>query len=417
MRALCCAIAWLLASTAGAFAQSDAKMGALPSPLALEHVRKHAREHRAEIAAARARAQAAAERPAIVSALEDPMISPSLDHLPFMLHGADVSLTIEQRFPLSSTLSSRGRSARADAKRLHADAARVVLDVELDAVRAFFMLHEQRQMKRILAGQLEIAKLLVDAASARYASAAGAESDVLRAELETARLQSALRANEADIRAAEAMLNAALGRDIAAELPELDTSADTELPAEWSALRRSALHRRPELAAGRAEIERAEAEISVMDSMYSPMALVRTGPAYTMTDGWGWMLMVGVSVPLWRGRLDAGTREARAMATMARADLDAMKRMVEGDAASARELVLAARERFLARRDDLLPRARRALDPALAGYGAGSLPLVSVLDAAAALWSSEAELLAAEVELGYARARLERASAGKKASP
>ena len=29
------------------------------------------------------------------------MIAPSLDHLPFMLGGADVSFTIEQQIPLS----------------------------------------------------------------------------------------------------------------------------------------------------------------------------------------------------------------------------------------------------------------------------------------------------------------------------
>jgi hypothetical protein len=32
-----------------------------------------------------------------VSALADPMLSPSLDHLPFMGGGADVSLTVEQQ--------------------------------------------------------------------------------------------------------------------------------------------------------------------------------------------------------------------------------------------------------------------------------------------------------------------------------
>ncbi|MEY4581369.1 MAG: hypothetical protein RL701_6072, partial [Pseudomonadota bacterium] len=37
----------------------------------------------------------------MVSALEDPMVSPSLDHLPFRLDGASVSLSVEQRFPLS----------------------------------------------------------------------------------------------------------------------------------------------------------------------------------------------------------------------------------------------------------------------------------------------------------------------------
>jgi hypothetical protein len=62
---------------------------------------RHARERRQEPAAASARARAAAARPAVVSALEDPMIMASVDHLPFGLHGVDASAMVEQRFPLS----------------------------------------------------------------------------------------------------------------------------------------------------------------------------------------------------------------------------------------------------------------------------------------------------------------------------
>jgi hypothetical protein len=57
---------------------------ALPSPLRLVDVVRLASERRDEIEAARARMRAGEARPTIVSALADPMISPSLDHLPFM---------------------------------------------------------------------------------------------------------------------------------------------------------------------------------------------------------------------------------------------------------------------------------------------------------------------------------------------
>lgn len=46
------------------------------------------------------------------------MISPSLDHLPFMLGGADVSITIEQQIPLSGIPRHRRASALADVDRL-----------------------------------------------------------------------------------------------------------------------------------------------------------------------------------------------------------------------------------------------------------------------------------------------------------
>ena len=94
--------------------------------VAPEPRRRHSarRERRDEIQAARARIRAGEARPTIVSALEDPMISPSLDHLPFMLGGADVSFTIEQQIPLSGIRGHRRASALADVDRLRAEASR-----------------------------------------------------------------------------------------------------------------------------------------------------------------------------------------------------------------------------------------------------------------------------------------------------
>ena len=47
--------------------------------------------------------------------------------------------------------------------------------------------------------------------------------------------------------------------------------------------------------------------------------------------------------------------------------------------------------------------------PAVAGYTSGRLPLVSVIEAIQALWLVQAELIAADTELGLAWARLGRA--------
>ena len=97
------------------------------------------------------------------------------------------------------------------------------------------------------------------------------------------------------------------------------------------------------------------------------------------------------------------------MVDMAQSDVRAMRTMIEGEALSAREQVLSVRERLLALRDEVVPRARQTINPTLAGYASGQLPLVSVIDAAQALWNAQSELVSAQFELGLARARLERA--------
>jgi cobalt-zinc-cadmium efflux system outer membrane protein len=393
----------------GSFALPAYADVALPNPLRAQDVTALARSRRSEIVAAKARARAAAQRPTIVSALEEPTVSFSLDHVPFNMMGVDGSVTIEQSFPLSRIRGHRKRAAEAGLRRELAKAERVALDVELDALQAFWMLAQLRDATEIVNRQQALAKQLEAAALARYSANTGAQSDVLRAQTETARLTAEQRALAAEVRAAEVMLNTSLAREPQAAIPTLDvTVPDGEPPAGDAVARAS--QRRPELRAGRAEIEQAEAEVRVMRSMYGPMAMVRTGPAYTMAEGEGWMVMLGVTIPLWRSKLRAGVAEANAMVDMATADLDAMRRMARGEALGARESVIAARERYRALRDDVLPRAEQAVAPTLASYSAGQVPLVSVVEAAQALWIAQRDVVVARAELGMAWARLRRAA-------
>jgi outer membrane protein TolC len=230
----------------------------------------------------------------------------------------------------------------------------------------------------------------------------------LRAEVEVARLEALARALVSEVRAAESMLATSLGLDAEVAIPALEAVTVAEPQPPWPVLH-AALAERPELTAVRADIARAEAEVQVMRDMYRPMATIRTGPSYTMTDGAGWMAMVGVSLPIWRGKLKAGVAEAEAMRAMSEADLRAMTRMFEGEAAVAVNQVQAWRDRQRALTTDVLPRARMAIDPAIAGYSAGQLPLVSVIEAVQAWWLVQADVITADVELGLAWVRLGRA--------
>jgi len=142
---------------------------------------------------------------------------------------------------------------------------------------------------------------------------------------EVARLEALARALVGEIRGAEAMLNASRALEADTPVPPLTTFALSQAVPSWPVIK-MALTSRPELAAGLAEITRAEADVQVMRDMYKPMATVRTGPSYTMAEGRGWMAMVGLSLPIWRGKLKAGVAEAQAMRSMAEADLRAMTR-------------------------------------------------------------------------------------------
>ena len=437
MKAIRFAVAFLLALVLTEIALAQPEVTA---PWPLETVVGMARDQRQEIIAARARADAARERPAIVSALEDPMLAPSIDHYPFdrmeseepmsepaeppmegepapapVATGSDDndrrydwSVSIEQRFPLSKVLTHRRHAAEADAEKAAAEANRTALDVELDAVTAFYMVQEKRRMATVVQQQIALARQFVNAANARYGSGSGNQSEVLRVEVEVARLESLVRALQAGIRSAEAMLNTSIGRDTGMPVPDLvSPKLDNPLPSrdEVSA---AARRQRPELQMGNAELSRAMADVQAMRSMYSPMGMVRVGYASTMAEGKGAMLMVGVSLPIWRDKLRGGVAEARAMERMASADLESMKRMVEGEAIAARDQLEVAQIQYLALRDDVVPRAQRLIQPTLSVYASGQGNLFAVIEAAQALWDMEAEFVMSETALGVAWARLDR---------
>ncbi|MFO0661485.1 MAG: TolC family protein [Polyangiaceae bacterium] len=380
----------------------------LPSPLKPDDVLTYARTHRGEIVAAKARARAAAESPKIVTALPDPMVMVSVDHLPFKLDGVNASLMVQQDFPLSGVLSARRRAAEADARAYAADAKTVSLDVEYQALAAYLMVVELQRMSVIVDEQTRLARQIVAVTRARLGGADAGVADVVRAELDLARLEAEKKTLLAETSGAAAMLDAALGRPVSGAAPTCTLVVPAGEPPTVPTLVAMASEGRPELAAMNERVSKARADVDVMSSMYKPMGFVRVGSAYTMTEGAGLMLMVGVSVPIWREKLGAGVSEARSMVAMADAERSSMGTMIQGDVVAAREALVAARIRFETSRDSLVPLARKTVDLMITSYGSGQTPLVSVLEAVRTFRDVRMEEVVAEVKLASAWARLGR---------
>ncbi|MES2858662.1 MAG: TolC family protein [Pseudomonadota bacterium] len=419
----------LLPGSRAAADEPPAEAKASQAPLPLSTVVGVAAAQRPEVKAALAKIAAAEQRPAIVSALEDPMVMLGIDHYPYatmdpaptgedtgMVPMAtetafgrfDWSIAVEQRFPLSRVRAHRRAGAEAEIRQRNAEADGVGLDVRMSAVEAFLMLRERRLMLEVTRRRSEIGEQLASLSAIKLATATGSQADLLRAEVDLARSTGQARGLAGEAAEAEAMLNAAMGRPPAAPVPSLVEPELEAAPPTLEAALATARRHRPELRVAEAEIARAGTEVDVMKSMYAPMGLVRIGQASTMSEGRGAMVMVGVSVPLGRKRLRAGVAEARAMEAMVRAEAEAMRLMVDGEVAAARARVIAERGRLNAFRDDVVPRSRLAVRSALAAYGVGNGSLEAVVDAVRQQWLAEGEVVMAESELMLALARLDR---------
>lgn len=398
----------LIAMSAALFCMSVSAQ----TSLSLKDAFRMASMARAELRVAAARLEAAQQRPTIVSSLDDPILSPSIDHKPVdPMMRTDKSITLEQSFPLSQVRQHRRRAAEADIEKYQAEVSKAALKINAEVAQSFLMLNESRQLVHILEQQVGLAAQLSKLVAVRHSTGTATQSDVLRVEMEEARLRGRLTMITAQTRSAEAMLNTSLGRAPNVPMPELNVTTlfeemagfakKEEMPGETLRANRLVANRhRAELQVAQAEKNRANAEIAVMKSMYAPMAMVKVGVADTMTAGRGYMLMVGISIPIWRERLHAGVREAKAMVNMAEADKEAMLSMIHGELAAAQENLHGAVANYRSYRNDLLPRAERTLTPTLAEYASGRLPLSAVLETSKALWSLQEEAVMAETNLG-----------------
>ena len=118
-------------------------------------------------------------------------------------------------------------------------------------------------------------------------------------------------------------------------------------------------------------------------------------------------LRLGMTLPIWRGAVDAGRREAAAEFSASASRVTVAERGIE-----ARLADLTARHRQARRRADLLddaliPRGRQAVAASRAAYAVGAAGFGDLLESRRDLLEFELERARAEADLGIVRAALE----------
>ena len=129
------------------------------------------------------------------------------------------SIMMQQMFPWFGTLKMRGMKAQreADSQLAMFRASRNEIIAEIKRSYAeFWFLGERR---RIALDQVEVLKSLEEVVRSRYALGIGGQEDLLRIEMEEAKLQNVYDRIDVEQGARAGKLNEALGREIAAELP------------------------------------------------------------------------------------------------------------------------------------------------------------------------------------------------------
>ena len=382
---LSCVSAALVAASGGASAQVRP---AGTDTLRLASVVRLALDSNPMLRAVRAGVVAAAERVGPAGAWPDPQLQ--LARL--NREAGDLGSTMDpmtmnqvqltQMLPWPGKFGGVGRSARHGAAAAAADAAEQERMLAVRVRMAYFETAYADRAVAVMDRTRGLLRDLLDVATAMYAVGSAVQQDVLRAQVEVARMgEEITRMGQMRV-AAATRLNALLGREAPSPIPGL------ELP-DWPAIDLPttdtlvawALAGRPALVAHGERVAAAEASYSAARrELYPDFEL---GVAYQRRPLYSDMvsLMVGINVPLFAGSKQLPMRrEAAAMRDMAAAELADLRNETVAQIVELR--ARAVRDRNLGRlyRGSILPQAQAAVGAALASYRVVRIPFMQLVD-------------------------------------
>jgi outer membrane protein TolC len=405
-RALCAAaLAVLLALPATALAQAPA--AALAADPVLERLVEESLAARPELRAAEAAVQAERERVPQAGALPDPVLSLGIQNDGFdriaigEMESSYWQVMLSQGLPWPGKRGLRTDAARLAVSEAEAARARARLSTEADVRRAYLDLLVARERLGLLDRLTALWQKSGGVVRARYEAGDGAQSDVLRAQLELNRLKQRRWALEAQERASVHALNRLRDRPLDEAIATSASVRGLPLPAlpPLEDEVADALARSPELAQARAAVARAGKEAALARRERYPDLAVSAGVMPRGSLDPMWQAGISVGLPVWSSRKQsraAAEGEARAETQERRAA--AVEQLVRLRVAERRAALEALADTLRLYRDGLLVQSQATAESTLAQYRVGKVTFASVLDANAGYIGDEDGFLAAAAD-------------------
>ncbi len=369
------------------------------------------------VSAARSLAQAAQARVSGATRPPDPQLQlgwmnyslPSLAPMPIT---GMTQLQLMEMLPLGGKLSLAGRAAGAQASATTERANDVVWDLRNQTAMAFYDLLATDQSLQVARETFRLLQDIEKTAESMYRVGEGRQADVLRAQVEIAKMAEDTLRMQAMRASMIARLNALLDRPIDSPLGAAALPAFPDSIPDRGTLEALALGDRPMIRAGVDEVRAAEASERLARKEIWPD--LQVGVQYAQqpgdmggTDRLG-SLMIGASIPVFaRDRQLRMRDEASAMKKMAEADLAGMRAETRGKIGEAYANLIRARNLARLYRTTVLPQAQATVASALSAYRVGGVDFMTLLDDQMTVNTYRQELYALDADQGKAWAELE----------
>ena len=321
-------------------------------------------------------------------------------------------LGVEQEFPAPGARGEREAAKAALAREGDAMAADRARQAASLADHAFADYLEATQRRKVHVTHGDVGERLLRVAEAAH-SAGGPLVPVAQLEAELARVHADVASDEAREDAARARINALLGRPLDAPLGP-PVAGGPEVPV-WDAttLLAKARMTRPEIAGARAAHDAQAREHAATEREASWPAFKVAGlyfaPVGPMpTHGYG--VNASMTLPWLWGAAGARRDVEREKLEASAVEIDAQRRAVDVDIATAEATTRSAARRLDALVSQAKPAAQRAFDTAWTGYESARTDLTSTLLAERMVVEIDLDIVAARATLDHALADLDAAA-------
>lgn len=412
------AVAVSLLLVAGA-AMAQSPVRATPPDPALDALVRAAIESTPELAAARASVEAAQRRIEPARTLSDPSLSTTYQNDGRSLslgkaEGSFIGLMLSQPISWPGKLDLAGRTAASEAKEIESGAlGRAGLTIEARIRNAAYDLALARALDQLVEERRGTAQQIEATTRERYVAGLAVQQDVLRAQVELARIDEAKADQRAVISTRAAEWNRLLGRpqDASFEAPITLPAVSAVPPSER--LIASALARSPEAAAARQGIETGQLRVAMARKNFYPDFVVSGGSMYRGSFDMGpmWQVGVGISLPVWSNKRQQNQlAEARARVVEQTAQTDVVGRELELRTRERIARLESANEIAALYHDKIVPLDQLSYESALASYQAGKVPFVTVFEAVNVLYGDRASYLGRLAEAAKWRVAIDEAA-------
>jgi outer membrane protein TolC len=362
-----------------------------PTDPTLAQLLAEALETRPELRQAEAQARAARERVPQAGALPDPVLQLGIQNDGFdglmigEMEGSYLSIMASQALPFPGKRALRTEVAQRGAEAASTQIVRARLSIEAEVRRGYLDLLLARERLALL-DRLEVLwKQSADLARIRYETGEGAQSDLLRTQLELNRLRQRRLALLAEERTRVETLNRLSGRPLEAPLPTTTRVRDLGVPepGDSEAVVEDALARSPELAEARALVAQTEQQVALARRERLPDFTVSAG---VMPRGGDfppmWQANVGVNLPLFSGsKQNRAVAESSALAEARTRATEALEQVLRLRVRERLIALAALRDTAALYRDGLLMQSAATAESTLTQYRVGRASFASVLEA------------------------------------